>query len=253
MDILLRADSIGKSYGDRTVLTAATLRAVAGKVTYLVGRNGCGKSTLLNIAAGSLAADHGSVTFKGRAYLRPTWPALARRGLYYLPDRHLLSPDRTVRQHLDAIINQFGNGNSGAAAETCDIERFLDRRCANLSTGELRRVEVATAIARRPDCLLADEPFRHIDPGDRALLGAALAFLAAQGTAVVVTGHDVEDILGMADAVVWCTDGTTYELGTPAAAADHWRFVATYLGAARAARLTGERVRSTPATGGCDG
>jgi ABC-type multidrug transport system ATPase subunit len=239
MDILLRADSIGKSFGDRAVLTAATLRARAGEIVFLVGRNGCGKSTLFNIATGSVAADHGIVTYQGRAYLRPSWHALARRGLYYLPDRDLLSPSRTVRDHLQAVTRQFRRGEYAVAAEVLEVPALLDRRCGDLSTGERRRVEVATAVARVPECLLADEPLRHIDPRDRLLIGTAFQHLASRGCAVVVTGHDVEDLFELADSVVWCTDGTTYELGTPLDAARHWRFAATYLGAARAARLGG--------------
>lgn len=240
MTLILRADSIGKAFAGRAVLTAATLRAQAGEISFLVGRNGCGKSTLLNIATGAIQADSGIVTFKDRAYLRPTWHALARRGLYYLPDRNLLAPGRTVRDHLSAITRQFGVGESEAAAQMCDVMPFLDRRCGDLSTGELRRVEVATAVAREPDCLLADEPLRHIDPRDRTLIASAFQHLSSRGCAVVVTGHDVEDLFDLADSVTWCTDGTTYELGPPAVAATNWRFAATYLGAARAVRLAGE-------------
>jgi len=248
MTLVLRADSIGKAFAGRSVLTAATLRAHAGEISFLVGRNGCGKSTLLNIATGALQADHGTVTFQGRAYLRPTWPALARQGLYYLPDRELLSPDRTVRQHLAAVTRQFGVGDSEAAARVCDVVKFLDRRCGDLSAGERRRVEVATAIAREPGCLLADEPLRHIDPHDRMLIAKAFQHMSSRGCAVVVTGHDVEDLFDLAGSVVWCTDGTTYELGTPAAAAANWRFAGTYLGAARAARLVDDLGTLTAAT-----
>ncbi len=237
MTLVLRADSIGKAFGGRSVLTAATLRAYAGQIAFLVGRNGCGKSTLLNIAVGALEAGDGIVTFKGRAYLRPTWHTLARQGLYYLPDRDLLSPSRTVRQHLSAVARQFGSGGADAAAQVCDVAPFLDRRCGDLSTGERRRVEVATAVARKPECLLADEPLRHIDPRDRTLIAKVLQYMASRGCAVVVTGQDVEDLFDLADSVVWCTDGTTYELGSPGTAASNWRFAATYLGAARAARL----------------
>jgi ABC-type lipopolysaccharide export system ATPase subunit len=67
----------------------------------------------------------------------------------------------------------------------------------------------------------------------------ALAFrcLARAGCAVVVTGHEIEDLFAMADALVWCTDRTTYELGSPAEALNNWRFVQEYLGPMRAARL----------------
>lgn len=236
MMLVLRADSIGKSFAGRSILTAATLRAHAGEISYLIGRNGSGKSTLLRLSAGALGADYGTVTFKGRAYLRPHWPALAAQALYYLPDRNLLAPARTVRQHLQAITRQFSLDDYGIGTDTCQVAPLFDRRCGELLTGERRRVEVATAVARVPDCLLADEPFRHIDPRDRTIIGSALQHLASRGCAIIVTGHDVEDLFGVADSATWCTDGTTYELGAPAAATD-WRFATAYLGAARSARL----------------
>jgi ABC-type Mn2+/Zn2+ transport system ATPase subunit len=87
-----------------------------------------------------------------------------------------------------------------------------------------------------------------VDPRDRTIIGAALQHLAASGCAIVVTGHDVEDLFDLAGSVVWCTSGTTYELGTPAAAAHNWRFAAEYLGAARVARLSEPASAATAAT-----
>lgn len=240
MTVVLRADSIGKSYGNKAVLNSATLRAEAGTVTYLIGRNGCGKSTLLRIAAGELAPNSGVVTFKGRALLQPRWHRLARAGFAYLPDRELLSPNRTVRQHLNAVIRQFGHADYEGAVKSCGLELFLDSYCGTLSTGERRRAEVATILARRPDCLLADEPYRNLDPADRTTVAAALRDLASTGCAVVVTGHEVEDLVLSVDTIVWCTDGTTYELGTPQEALTHWRLVGSYLGEIRAKQLLAE-------------
>jgi ABC-type multidrug transport system ATPase subunit len=240
MTVVLRADSIRKSYGDKAVLTSATLRAVQGTLTYLIGRNGCGKSTLLRIAAGELAADNGVVSFKGRVSERQRWHRMARDGFAYLPDRELLSPRRTVREHLDAVVSQFGFAGHATAVETCRLESLLDARCAALSTGERRRVEVATILARRPDCVLADEPYRNLDPVDRQIIAAALREITSQGCAVVVTGHEVSDLVLSVDAVSWCTDGTTYELGPPREALTNWRLVQSYLGGNRASDLLAE-------------
>ncbi|MGD9522438.1 MAG: ATP-binding cassette domain-containing protein [Gemmatimonadales bacterium] len=237
---VLQADSIHKVFGPRTVLTAATLRAVPGQLTYLVGRNGCGKSTLLRIAAGELQAEGGVVFYKGRAMLRPRWHRLARTGFAYLPDRELLAPRRTLREHLDVVVRQFGLPEPSDAVRRCGVERLLDVPCASLSTGERRRAELATILARRPDCLLADEPHRHIDPEDRAVISEALRDLARTGCAVVVTGHELEDLIRAADAVTWCTDGTTYELGSAKEALGHWRLVREYMGARRATELLEE-------------
>ena len=239
MTLVLRADCIGKSYGRQKVLGAATLRASAGEVTYLVGRNGCGKTTLLRVAAGTLAADTGVVFFRGRPILRPRWHRLARQGLAYLPDRELLAPGRTVRDHLETVARQLRRPGYAGVVDSCAVGPLLDRQCGGLSEGERRRAEVAAVLAGGPACLLADEPYRNLDPADREIIAGALRQAARQGCAVIVTGHEVETLLAASDRVVWCTDGTTYELGTVREALGHWRFIGTYVGPARAGRMLG--------------
>ena len=93
---LFAADSIGKSFGSRSILKAASVWARPGTISVLFGRNGCGKSTLLKVGAGLLRADHGVIQFDGRSYLRPGLSELAARGLFYLPDRDFLSRRLTV-------------------------------------------------------------------------------------------------------------------------------------------------------------
>jgi ABC-type multidrug transport system ATPase subunit len=234
VSVVLRADSIGKSYGARRVLASAYVEASAGAVTALVGRNGAGKSTLLKIAAGWMRADHGLVEFRGRRYPRPDPAALARDGLFFLPiDRSILSPPFTLAQHLDALEARFSRGERAAVLERLEIAGLERVRCGALSGGERRRAELALAILRRPACLLLDEPFRGIDPRDVELLQAIVRALADAGCAVVLTGHELPSILAVADSVVWLRDGTAQALGPPAQAAEDWRFRGDYLGAHR--------------------
>lgn len=230
MKPLLVADSIAKSYGSRRVLTSATLRAFAGRVSVLLGRNGVGKSTLLKIAAGRLQPDSGVVRFAGRSRLTARLPQLAREGLFYLADEDLFSATYTVRRQLEFLRASFGGGSVVAAAERAGIAHALDRRPHALSGGERRRAELAAVIVRRPTCLLADEPFRGIDPKDAEDLGGVFRELASGDCAVIVSGHEVPTLLALADQVTWCTSGTTYELGSPDEARNHETFRREYLG-----------------------
>jgi ABC-type lipopolysaccharide export system ATPase subunit len=107
---------------------------------------------------------------------------------------------------------------------------LLDRHPPSLSPGERRRTELALVLLRRPDCLLADEPFRGLAPYEAEVASAVLRRLSGDGCAVVVTGHEVPTLFGIAGRVVWRTDGTTRELGTPAAAVADWQFRREYLG-----------------------
>jgi ABC-type multidrug transport system ATPase subunit len=240
---ILLAECIGKRFGGRAVLTAATLRAEPGSVTALVGRNGIGKSTLLKIAAGWMRPDHGTVQFRGRVHQRARLHRLAGEGLFYLPDRELLSPGFSVRDHLDSVRRRWGREDAAEVVRFTCLETHLDHRPPTLSQGELRRAELAVALLRGPACLLADEPYRGLAPYDMETLTAILRRLAEAGCAVVITGHEVPTLWAAADRVVWCTEGTTYDLGSPAAAAEDWRFRQGYLaftpGSARTAPLRG--------------
>jgi ABC-type multidrug transport system ATPase subunit len=229
---VLRADSIGKSYRGRKVLSSVYFEAAAGAVTALVGRNGAGKSTLLKIAAGWMRADHGFVEFRGRRHHRPDAAAMARGGLFFVPiDRSILSPPCTLAQHLDAVEARFGRAADRAAVlERLEIAALEHVRCAALSGGERRRAELAVALIRHPSCLLLDEPFRSIDPKDVDALQAVVRELADGGCAVVLTGHEIPRILEVADSIVWLRDGTAQSLGSPAQAAEDWRFGRDYLG-----------------------
>ena len=230
--IVLELDSVGKSFGRRRILTSATLRAEAGGVTTLLGRNGTGKSTLLAIAAGVIRADYGRIVFRDRMSERPTLAALACEGLFFLPMRELLIPTMRVGAQLDLVTRTFGTTPDGALLDQLRVQDLRDRRPLTLSSGERRRADLAAAVCRTPVCLLADEPLRDLAPLDAECCAEVLRSLARAGCAVVVTGHEVEPLLQVADRVVWCTDGTTYDLGTPASAADHLAFRRGYLAGA---------------------
>ncbi|HEV2121957.1 MAG TPA: ATP-binding cassette domain-containing protein, partial [Chloroflexota bacterium] len=226
---LFAADSIGKSFGSRTILKAASVWARAGKITVLFGRNGCGKSTLLKIGAGQMRPDHGVVHFAGRAYLHPRLPELASRGLFYLPDRDLLSRRLTVREQIRAVEWRFGGSRTAEILERLGISHLLGQTPVELSGGERRRAEIAAAWIRAPRCLLADEPFAGINPSDAEVLAEAFRGMAQQGCAIVITGHEVRQLLDTADDIVWMAAGTTHGMGTPEKAIQHEQFRREYL------------------------
>jgi ABC-type multidrug transport system ATPase subunit len=234
MSWLFEVDSVAKRFAGRSVLEAASLRLPGGAVTMLVGRNGCGKTTMLRIATGRLVAESGFVRFDGSTYPRPRLARLARLGLLYLPDRDLLSSAFSVRWQLELAWRSLGRDAGGLpadeAAERTGLGGLVDHRPQALSEGERRRAEFALALVRGPRCLLADEPFRHLAPPDAALVAAALRDLAARGSAVAITGHEIQFLFDVADRVTWCTSGTTYDLGTAEAAQRDRRFRVEYLG-----------------------
>jgi len=229
-DALFVADSVGVSFGRHEVLKAATFWVRRGRITVLLGRNGSGKSTLIRASLGLGKMDYGSVRFGVRAFLRPRLAEFARSGLYFLPDGGSLARGFTLRWHLQALAREFPGGNGFDVAVGLGMEPFLDHTPFEMSGGEERKAEIALAIARRPTCLLADEPFNGIAPRDQERVGDALLGLAASGSAVLVTGHEVQALLDVADEVIWLTAGTTHGLGSAAEAGAHYQFRREYLG-----------------------
>ena len=227
---MFTADSLGVSFRDREVLKAATVWAKAGQVTLLLGKNGCGKTTLIRSALGLCRLDYGVVRFADLVYERPRLPTLARRGLFYLPDRGLLSWRRTVDWHLRAMSQSVRHPLDLESIAWLDIESLRRKTPKKMSGGERRRVELGLALLRRPSCLIADEPLAEVSPADRRRVGQAIRALAGHGCAVLVTGHEVDDLLDLADITVWMVGGTTHWLGTPAEARSHAQFRLDYLG-----------------------
>jgi ABC-type multidrug transport system ATPase subunit len=222
----LAIDSVRKVFGSREVLTAASAWVVPSRLTVLLGRNGCGKSTLLRCGVGLDSWDQGTLLLDGEA-VAPKLTTLSSRGIFFLPDSGLLSRRRSVRWHFDALQRSFDVTEVDLGG--LEIEEFMDRNAHQLSAGERRRCELGLALARAPRYLLADEPFHGLAPRDRATVAAALHRIRDRGTDILVTGHEVEDLLAIADDVVWMTSGTTHVLGDPARARADERFRVAYL------------------------
>jgi ABC-type multidrug transport system ATPase subunit len=226
---LFTLDSVGKSFRGRAVLRTASVWASPGKITVLLGRNGCGKSTLIRAGLGLVRWDHGTARWEDEVLTAPRLYELARRGLFFIPDHGLLSRRLCVRDQMQIYSEVFG-GSIDEAAEAEGLGGLLDLMPGQLSGGEERRAELAFARLRKPRCLIADEPFAGLSPLDRARVGRDLSELASAGVAIIVTGHEVEDLLGVADEVVWMVAGSTHVLGSAVAAREHDQFRREYLG-----------------------
>ncbi len=227
---ILQADSIRKSYGGRNVLTSASLNAIPATVTAVVGNVGVGKSTLLRICAGLITPDDGWVKFGEAQFSRARLHEMSRAGLYFMGEGSGLAESLTVGEHFAMIVKRFGVSLDERVIESFSLSQFLDSKPHSLSTGERRRAELAIAMSRRPKCLIADEPFRELDPITCEQIGCGLRTLASDGCAVVVSGHEVHTIFDYSDRVTWVTAGTTYDLGTPQnASRDEW-FKRDFLG-----------------------
>lgn len=230
MNALFLADSFVKSFGSKPVLKSATAWATSGRITVVFGRNGCGKTTLLRAALGLTGADHGLVRFDGVVVQRPRLWRLAAQGVFYLPDRELLSRRMRFDQQLGLVEKRFHVDPAGPLLEQLDVAGQLGSYPHQMSGGLLRRAELALAFARHPRCLLADEPLAGVEPKYRQVVASLLRSQADAGAAVLVTGHDALELLELADEVIWMVAGTTHGLGSSDEARNHHPFRREYLG-----------------------
>jgi ABC-type multidrug transport system ATPase subunit len=231
-DVVLEASGIAKWYGSEPVLKGASLWVQEGRVTSLFGRNGCGKSTLLSVAAGLLAFRNGAIRYRGKFIPRPRLSHLARAGLFYSDQGRSLLPSATVLEHLELVCVAFRQDLTAVQEELRQmrLSDLATSRVGDLSGGEKQRLSLAMACLRQPYCVLLDEPFAEVAPTDRQLIHRGLRRLADRGAGILITGHDVEDVLTASDGVIWMVSGTTHYLGEPAEARRHAQFRREYLG-----------------------
>lgn len=228
---VLVLDSIGKSFGGRAVLRSAFFQALPGRLHGLLGRNGSGKTTLLHLAAGLAAPDHGTIRFGGALLEGGGLAGRAARGMFFWPvARTLMSPAMRVGDLFRGARERWPAVPWAPLVERLRLGELLPRRGAALSGGEAQRCQLALAMLRRPTCLLADEPFRGVAPTDADLMTACLRELAAAGTAIVLTGHELGAVLEAVEEITWVTAGTTRYLGPTRAALADAAFRREYLG-----------------------
>jgi ABC-2 type transport system ATP-binding protein len=208
---VLQLESVTRRRAGRPAVSDLSLRLEAGQVLGLLGVNGAGKSTTLAMVAGALRPDRGSIRIQGQDFLEQ--PELARQALGWLPEAAPLWPELTVREHLDAHGRLRGlSGERLDEARDAVLERLelnnLSRRLAGvLSQGQRQRLGLACALLHRPALLVLDEPANALDPVQVVALRTLLRELAAAGTAVILSTHQLAEVTAVCDRVAILHEG----------------------------------------------
>ena len=195
MTPVLEFDHISKSFKPGvSVLTDASFAVNEGEVVGLVGRNGAGKTTLLRIAMGMLAPHTGRVRVFG---LSPTeHPVEVKRRVGYVAEDQVLPPGSSIRELIAFHAFLFPRWDRGLERALLDrFELSPKSRIRSLSKGQARQVALLLAICHRPELLILDEPAGGLDPAARReFLEASIQLLNREGSAILFSSHNLQDI-----------------------------------------------------------
>ena len=196
----------------RRVIPGLTASIAAGQVTGLLGPSGCGKTTLMRSIVGVQKVTAGSLTVLGEAAGSPP----LRRRVGYVTQSPSVYTDLTVRENLRFFAAVLGADNAAVedAVHTVDLADFADQRVDQLSGGQRSRVSLAVALVGEPEVLILDEPTVGLDPVLRRQLWGTFAELAANGKAIVVSSH-VMDEASRCDWLLLMRDGEIIADGSP--------------------------------------
>ena len=201
----LAAHSLQKSYGGRRVVNGVSLYVRRGEAVGLLGPNGAGKTTAFYMITGLIKAESGQIELDGHDVTHLPMYQRARLGIGYLPQEASIFRGLNVEDNIRAVLEvvepdrRRRDNDLNALLEEFEITRHRKTPSIALSGGERRRVEIARALASRPNYMLLDEPFAGIDPKAVVEIQRLVRRLTNRGIGVLITDHNVRETLDLTD------------------------------------------------------
>jgi lipopolysaccharide export system ATP-binding protein len=217
----LQVNGLRKRYGSRVVVKDVSLEVSSGEVVGLLGPNGAGKTTCFYMIVGLISVDDGGIHLDGREISHFAMHRRARMGLSYLPQEASVFRKLTVEENIRAVLElqnlpeeEIESRLSGLLHDL-NIAHLHQSSALSLSGGERRRVEIARALATRPNFILLDEPFAGVDPIAVLDIQKIIRFLKDRGIGILITDHNVRETLGICDRAYIINDGLVLAFGKP--------------------------------------
>jgi lipopolysaccharide export system ATP-binding protein len=217
----LAVHSVEKSFGKRQVVRGVSIYVRRGEAVGLLGPNGAGKTTVFYMITGLIKADRGAIELDGHDVTKLPMYQRARLGIGYLPQEASIFRGLTVEQNIRAVLEVVEPSKKKREAELdsllneFNITRLRKTPSIALSGGERRRVEIARALATRPNYMLLDEPFAGIDPIAVGDIQDLVRHLTNRGIGVLITDHNVRETLGLTDRAYIVYAGEILTEGSP--------------------------------------
>jgi branched-chain amino acid transport system ATP-binding protein len=236
---ILEAERLSKHFGGLTAISGLNLEVEQGAILGLIGPNGAGKTTLFNLFSGALRADTGVVRFKGHDITGLKPHRIARRGLARTFQSVKIFSRMPVMDHvrLGYLFGRLDTGDKGEAdREINEILEFVglasvrDSRGGDLILANQKRLEVARALAGKPDLLLLDELMAGLTPTEIADAMELVKKIGRRGVTIVMIEHVMKAIMSICGRIIVLDHGLKIAEGTPEEIAQDKTVIEVYLG-----------------------
>jgi branched-chain amino acid transport system ATP-binding protein len=249
---LLRVEGLSKSFGGVTAASAVTFAVEAGTLLAIIGPNGAGKSTIFNMVGGQLAPDAGRVLLDGRDITGLAPRRIWRLGVGRTFQVAHTFASMTVAENVQMVLlSRHGRTRAWwpaaqglyrsealALLERLRMREHADRPCSELAYGDVKRVELAIALAGVPKLLLMDEPTAGMAPAERVqLLRLAAGIARERAIGVLFTEHDMDAVFAHADRIIVLVRGSIISAGSREEVRADPRVRQAYLGSDAIGRL----------------
>ena len=243
----LAVSGLAKSFGAVRAVDGVDFEVGSGELVAMIGPNGAGKSTCFNMLSGQLAPDAGTIRFDGTEIQGRRPRDIWRLGVGRTFQVAAVFASMSVRENVQvALLSRHRRlagfwrraaaqhvGEAGALLDRVGMLGQADRPCAGLAYGDLKRTELAIALANQPRLLLMDEPTAGMAPRERnALMGLAASIVRERGIAVLFTEHDMDVVFRHADRILVLDRGRIVARGAPAEVRADRQVRRIYLGSA---------------------
>ena len=245
---VLSVRDLARSFGGVRAVQGVSFDLAAGEMLALIGPNGAGKSTCFNMLGGQLAPDSGTVTLLGRSIAGATPRQIWRRGVGRTFQITATFASMSVRENVQmALISQAGGlwnplapararhvAEADALLAQVGMLEQADRACGILAYGDLKRVELAIALANGPKLLLMDEPTAGMAPKERnELMALTKKLVVEKQLAVLFTEHSMDVVFAYADRMIVLARGRLIAQGKPDEIRDHPKVQEVYFGSGK--------------------
>jgi len=245
---LLKVTGLGKSFGGNRAVDDVSFEVAAGELLALIGPNGAGKSTTFNMVNGQLRADSGSITLSGQELIgrkpRDIWHLGVGRTFQVAETFASLTVVENVQMALisaDGVVHSLWRraadhrrDDALALLDLVGMKAHADRPCSVLAYGDVKRVELAIAMANAPKLLLMDEPTAGMAPKERNELMALTKKLVLElGIAVLFTEHSMDVVFAYADRIIVLARGRLIAEGKPLDIRDNAKVQEVYFGSGK--------------------